>query len=200
MTIKIGLCNTRNGQPLFGGRDLGDQISRGAVTTRKRQSRGSQFPRLSLLKYFLGWFSNLTIYLRGHTYLCAGSRSHFVSWPLIEHQQSVAWAARLPTTHLKKASSRVRGRGLCTLQVSGAVRHQLLVFETAFVRHLILARDRFLSLSLLLWHIVMLRTAVGPIADSCFANLGWVPIAKPVFGYLQNGLGQEHSSRQVRFI
>ena len=80
------------------------------------------------------------------------------------------------------------------------MRHQLLVFETAFVRHLILARDRFLSLSLLLWHIVMLRTAVGPIADSCFANLGWVPIAKPVFGYLQNGLGQEHSSRQVRFI
>lgn len=30
---------------------------------------------------------------------------------------------------------------------------------------------------------------VGPIADSCFANLWMDPIAKPVFGYLQNEVG-----------
>jgi hypothetical protein len=50
-----------------------------------------------------------------------------------------------------------------------------------------LARDRFLSLLLL--HIVLLQIAAGPIADSCFANLGWVPIAKPVFGYLHHEVG-----------
>jgi hypothetical protein len=39
---------------------------------------------------------------------------------------------------------------------------------------------------LLLLHIVLLQIAVGPIADSCFANFWLEPIAKPIFGYPQN--------------
>src|SRR5579864_2924162 len=46
-----------------------------------------------------------------------------------------------------------------------------------------------IALSLLLLHIVLLRIVVGPILTLTFQKTCEDPVAKPIFGYLQNEVG-----------